>query len=433
MDAEPCILGGKVPKVQWRDTEPQIQDVTPELYPAVTQSFNFDYENTKISSLYTSTKEEKDMKAILLRFYPQIKDIYQYLSALCPLNNIFCIGQSVFAEFAKTCNLVDDRFLKISDVDVIFFTMYTPLSKIQAEAAKAASKYLLRSQFIEALVKISNEKFIKTGCTNSLSEAYERILLENVLPNFGNIEGSQWKSTRFLTEKCEIVVKKHWTILEHLYKQSINKKPSGLTIPNPPNLIFYRDFLNLIFASEIVNKIFTEKDVNVAFRMSLGFHNEDLNAEYNRNMMLNYNEFIESIARIAEKAGLVPVGEKDNDMKWTTKLRSVLPLHVKLEAILMILLKKGCNKEFIKGYKMVEKSEFEEDINQVFLAQMRGSAIYVDKDLGIKKNENKTYMKNYLQKAINIAILMNKVTRNLMRHDVRKNEVDTPYHLEKSG
>ena len=427
LDIEPSVMGGKVPKVQFRDTAPEIQDVRPEIYPAVISAFKYDFENTKISSLTQDPNDERELKTLILRFYAQIKDIYQYLSALSPVNNMFCINQKVFAEFAKNCNLIDDRHLKISDVDVLFFTVYTPPVKVNAEGASGSGKYLLRSQFIEAIVKVSIEKYVKTGLTNTVSDAFERLLLENVLPNFRYIEGSQWKSARFLTEKNEVVIKRHWAIFEHIYKANINRKPSGIVIPNPPNMLFHKEFQNLIFDSDLVNKNFTEKDANVIFRMSLGFHDEDLSQEHNRNLMMNFNEFIEAIARVAEKIGVVPVGEKENDLKWTVKLRSMLPLHVKIEALMMILLKKVCSKEFVRSYRAVERSEYGDDINQVFLTQMRGSVMQLDMNTG-KKGENKTYMKNYLQKAIKVAILMNKVTKNLMRHDVRKSEIDTPYH-----
>ena len=409
LDIEPSVMGGKVPKVQFRDTAPEIQDVRPEIYPAVISAFKYDFENTKISSLAQDQNDERELKTLILRFYAQIKDIYQYLSALSPVNNMFCINQKVFAEFAKNCNLIDDKYLKISDVDVLFFTVYTPPVKVNAEGASGSGKYLLRSQFLEAIVKISIEKYIKTGLTNTASDAFE------------------WKSARFLTEKNEVVIKRHWAIFEHLYKANMNRKPSGMVISNPPNLLFHKEFQNLIFDSDLINKNFTEKDGNVIFRMSLGFHDEDLSQEHNRNLMLNFNEFIEAIARVAEKIGIVPVGEKENDMKWTVKLRSMLPLHVKIEALMMILLKKACAKEFVRNYRAVEKSEFGDDINQVFLTQMRGSVMQLDMNTG-KKGENKTYMKKYLQKAIKVAILMNKVTKNLMRHDVRKSEIDTPYH-----
>ena len=120
LDIEPSVMGGKVPKVQFRDTAPEIQDVRPEIYPAVISAFKYDFENTKISSLAQDQNDERELKTLILRFYAQIKDIYQYLSALSPVNNMFCINQKVFAEFAKNCNLIDDKYLKISDVDVLF-------------------------------------------------------------------------------------------------------------------------------------------------------------------------------------------------------------------------------------------------------------------------------------------------------------------------
>ena len=388
-----------------------------------------DYSNTRINNFASSEAEEKSLKSLILRYFPQIKEIYHYLSALSPMANVFCITQAVFLEFARNCNLIDDKYMKISDIDVVFFTTFTPLSKLQSDSAKS-NKYLIRCQFLEALVRIATEKYIKSLKTDSITEALEKLLLENILPAFRNIENSHWKVTRFLTEKVEVVIKKHWNILEFVFKQNYNKKPQGLSLQNPPGLLWFSDFQALILAADLVNKNFTEKDVNIAFRLSVSFHEEDLNIELNRNLMLNFNEFIEAVARCAEKSCIVPVGDRDADPKWTLKIRMGLPLHVKIEGILMVFLKKLCNEKFIKCYQYnLDKSEYKDDINQVFLAHMRASVMEIDKDLTGKgkKNETKTFMRNNLQKAINIAILMNKVTRNLMKHDVRQS-IDTPYH-----
>lgn len=407
-----------------------IEDVKPELQQAVLNCFQMDFENSRIDHYSEEETEKKAVRSIILHYYPQIKDIFHYLSALCPNYNFFGISLAVFGEFARMCNLIDDKYLKQTDVEVAFFTTYTPAMKIQSDLAKS-NKILIRCQFIEALVKLAIEKFIKTMRTNLLSEALERLLLENILPSFRHIENSEWKNHRYLTEKCEIVVKKHWGILEYLFKQYFNKKPQGLVQQNLPGLLYYTDFQALIFDSSLISKNFSEKDLNIAFRLSVSYHVDDLESEINRNLYLNFSEFIEAIARCAEKSGLVPYGERDTDMKWTVKLRSVLPLHVKIEALLMLFLKKVCGEKFEKSYQQnIKKSEFPDDINKVFLAQMRGSAMDFDKDLNFnkgKKPENRTFMKNNLQKAINIAILMNKVTRNLMKHEVRQS-IDTPYH-----
>lgn len=413
------VLGAKVPNIDWNPSS--LVQIRPDESRSVIICFESDYTTSRIPNLCQNPNTQLKVRKILLRYYPELKDIYHFLSALGPLSSAFCLNQQGFREFARSCGLVDDRFLRISDIDLVFFTSFIPLNKLQAEAATKSNRFLFRCQFLESLVKLAMDRFARNPELMSLEESLERLIIENILPNFKNIHNCHWRNSRLMTENCEIVIKKNWSFLEHLFKAFSNKKPP-VTI-NP--LLSFFEFRRLILESQLINSSFAERDLDLALRMSVSFHPDNLNSDKNRNIFLNFNEFIECIARCAENCGLVPIGEKDTEEKWTFKARSSLSLHVKIEALIGVLLKKHGEK-FEK--LLLTQSDFQKEINEILGVQTRGSMAFIPKNLKSDvKDDNKTFIRTNLQKSLRVAILINKVSKNLMKCQVRKS-IDTPYH-----
>lgn len=216
-----------------------IEGISPAKQQAVKLCFENDYKNTRIPQLCTDISEENKVKGCLLRYYSKIKDIYHYLSALAPNPTLLSINMPLFSEFAKICNLIDDKFLRISDIEVIFFTAFISTTKLQAESAAKSNKLLLRCQFIETLVKLSLEKFVRVY-NIPLYEALERLLLENIFPGFSSLQGEEWRASRLNNESYEILLKKYWDLLEHLFKAFV-----VVTNPNKQLLMGFPEVISL--------------------------------------------------------------------------------------------------------------------------------------------------------------------------------------------
>ena len=74
---------------------------------------------------------------------------------------------------------------------------------------------------------------------------------------------------------------------------------------------------------------------------------------------MNIYEFYEAMGRIAEEACLLPgKGIYGEDYEWTLEKKKAMPLHYKLEGLVLILYKNCTDAEFKKNHPSIEKSIF---------------------------------------------------------------------------
>ena len=101
------------------------------------------------------------MKNLLRSNYKKIKELYHYLAALSPTGNILCITQNTLSEFIKNCNLLDNKYLKFSDIDLSYLSAYIPLLQINSKEESNSGRYLIRCQFMEMIVRLASDRYLK--------------------------------------------------------------------------------------------------------------------------------------------------------------------------------------------------------------------------------------------------------------------------------
>ena len=57
--------------------------------------------------------------------YKDIKDTYKYYASLNPCGDIWGISINPLTEFVQACNLIDNKTLKFSDVDLKFICTWS--------------------------------------------------------------------------------------------------------------------------------------------------------------------------------------------------------------------------------------------------------------------------------------------------------------------
>jgi hypothetical protein len=93
----------------------------------------------------------------------------------------------------------------------------------------------------------------------------------------------------------------------------------------------FRDFLSL---AGLLSEHFGEKDCYLAFLLSMMTQVDELYQA--RHYQMNFYEFIEALARVAEKASIIlPKGKHPEQSVPDFDSRRHLPLHPKLEGLLM--------------------------------------------------------------------------------------------------
>lgn len=73
-----------------------------------------------------------------------------------------------------------DKDCKISDIDRFFVTVNYEIVDLPENPDRTLNRY----EFIEILIRIANLKFREAGKADSLKQALEMLLAENVFKNF---------------------------------------------------------------------------------------------------------------------------------------------------------------------------------------------------------------------------------------------------------
>jgi hypothetical protein len=121
--------------------------------------FEFDWDCSNIPRVIKKEEEIAKVKEILRGIYKQYKETYKYYAGSSPIGDTWAITQLGFNDFVNELNLVDNKTLKTSDVDIKFVA--TTSSSEFKSSTRNPERGLIRYQLMEAMVRLADEKFIK--------------------------------------------------------------------------------------------------------------------------------------------------------------------------------------------------------------------------------------------------------------------------------
>lgn len=129
--------------------------------------------------------QEEDIKQLVFKAYPLLKDTYKYQSGVSPFGNLFAIGSnqcSIFVNEVLDCLDIDkDGNLKTSDADRMFITVNAARSGPYNPA-----NGMIRCQMIEFVIRCAIEKYFVSKIEENELDSVNRFLNEFV---FGKCQG----------------------------------------------------------------------------------------------------------------------------------------------------------------------------------------------------------------------------------------------------
>ena len=99
------------------------------------------------------------MKECFRKYYKKYKETYKFYASWYPVGEIWCVSSFAFSEFISAINVVDNKLIKISDVDIkLVATLSAPEFKGNP---RNPERGLVRYQLLEAIARIAEEKFVR--------------------------------------------------------------------------------------------------------------------------------------------------------------------------------------------------------------------------------------------------------------------------------
>lgn len=181
--AIPVVLKGRaLQKDAWDFFKSVFKDYKPDSAKLLENCFEIDWENTKCEKIIKGDGEAAKTKEYIRTVYEYLRETYKYYAGVSPLGRVMSIGPGTMTELFHHCeNFIDGKVIKISDID---------LQLIAVNGGKRTNNYLspdkaiIRSQFIEVLVRLSIDKYFKTKVCETPSEAIELAFETHFLPFF---------------------------------------------------------------------------------------------------------------------------------------------------------------------------------------------------------------------------------------------------------
>ncbi|EAS06061.2 hypothetical protein TTHERM_00853000 (macronuclear) [Tetrahymena thermophila SB210] len=294
--------------------------------------FEEDWNNSKISYIVQTVKGSNvdECKKMLRLAYPQLRITYKMLSVHGMSGDIFCISQNPFSQFVQATEIFDNNYIKIRDIDLNFTTSSS--KALKNKTYRAPDKTLVRNEFIEVIVRLAVDKYNKSKIYATAQQAIEAVLTSNpFLEYLMQFENSQiWRDERYWNQQCDAIFKSYLELVKTLWNQYADSRKGEKRYYSSIKTMSIYEFKDFVLQFELVDDFYAEKEIPFTYSLSIMTQIDELNSD--RYFQMNFDEFLEALARIAEKKSMIPVGEVES--QYDEQERRQLHLRYKLESFL---------------------------------------------------------------------------------------------------
>jgi NLR family CARD domain-containing protein 3 len=262
------------------------------------QCFEFDWEWGRIPNMIKNTEEQQKVKKFLKQHYRLMREWYRYYAGNNPWGILPCIGQNAFNELISTTGIVDHNKMKLSDIDFEFIVTKSGYQKTEMNP----ERWLVRYQFMEIFVRIALHKYHKSKIVDSQYEAVEKLMNEHLIPVFSKFDCHKWRLENLWNVEWDEVFVKNSAILKKLFESYSGKYSK----PSKPRFMSIEEFITLITESGALRYEVGHGNsvIGSQFNLAMMTHVDEINS--NKHIQMFYYEFLEAIARVANKIKIFP-------------------------------------------------------------------------------------------------------------------------------
>jgi len=262
-----------------------------------TQGFEFDFKHTRIPKFVKNPEILELLKIQMRKFYKDFRETYRFLSAVCG-NEVFSIGSNAFIDFLNQCSIFD-KYYTLSDVGVNWNSVNAQQSSDQLYNS---GNGLCRYEFMEILVRIANDKYVRNKICANPAEAIEKLANEH-LSVMATYDTNKWRFEKYLCEDVDLALKAHKPILEFVFSKYSGKK--GL--PGSKPFLALLEFRAICSDAEMVQNTFGTREIDLCYSQAMMTQVDEIYKK--KHLEMNFVEFLEAISRVADTANLPKKGE----------------------------------------------------------------------------------------------------------------------------
>lgn len=262
--------------------------------------FEFDWNHSRIFNIIKKQKELDSVKSVLRQHYHLIKEAYKTLASYSG-GEIPCVGSNTMTDLLNQCQ-VFDQYYQVTDFGVNWSTALVQTIKNQVYNP---GNSLVRYEFLEILVRIAFDKYIRTKICTSLPEAISTLMEKHFIEKFESLNSSTWRSEKYFTELTDVTLKVHKAIWEALFKKYSGRK----TLPGQKPFMSVEEFRELCSEAGLVNDTFSTREIDVCFYQAMMSQADEIFKK--RHTEMNNLEFLEAITRACDLSGVTKMNYEE--------------------------------------------------------------------------------------------------------------------------
>lgn len=168
-------------------------------------------DQSHLKQMVTDEQDFKKVKLIIRAIYPQLKLLFRMHSVYESASNAFLIFHREFSYLIAKTSIVDNKFLKVSEVDTVF-------SLVKAQNTDAP-RGLTLPMFFECLVKLAEIKYIIPGFLQKHCFALKELLDgENFIALLKQAQHPiKWRKIYLWKQNIEQIVRYYWPFVQILF------------------------------------------------------------------------------------------------------------------------------------------------------------------------------------------------------------------------
>ncbi|OMJ79651.1 hypothetical protein SteCoe_20271 [Stentor coeruleus] len=259
--------------------------------------FEFDWKNTKMLRVIKNDTLRDRIKELVRPYYKFIRKTYRLYAAIGTNGSIFSINLAILTELCQKCEIFDKNF-KISDVDLAL-----KASKYSKNTTNSAYG-LVRHEFLEFLIRVSLDKYYRSGLCFTECEAIETFFQTHFINHLTIYEQDKWRVDRLFNKECEEVLIENREIFQTIFDIYSGRKAK----PGEKKYMLVEDFLNLCQNHGLMSETFNIRHATLCFHMALMTHVDEISGIIHTEA--TKIEFVDALARVVEHFNS-PDPEKD--------------------------------------------------------------------------------------------------------------------------
>lgn len=277
-------------KVPWSISTSVFKDYRMDSAEHLIDCFEFDWKSSKLTAFAKVPEVQNSIYESLKKVYEFILETYRTLSAYSG-NELFCITQNVLIDFLNQCKCVDNLF-QVSDLGVNWNSANA--GKEKGETFNAGNG-LCRYEFMEILVRIANDRFVRNKICKNAAEAFDKFCNENLLEVLKSYDNRISRTDEIMVEDVDYFIKAHKVIFEALFKKYSGRK----SVPGQKPFMSLEEFRLLCSDTGITDETFTTREIDVCYSQAMMTQIDILYKK--RHLEMNYVEFLEALCRAARQ------------------------------------------------------------------------------------------------------------------------------------